>query len=83
MKCGIPKIAKLPMSDLSFYSNILQQPVAKIADSVCKFMTDPEKLLSSLSYSHLVLLVKIGDSFKRFFYECELCRMGQAKQTHW
>ncbi|MGQ3684933.1 MAG: PDDEXK nuclease domain-containing protein [Candidatus Loosdrechtia sp.] len=52
----------------------IKQSQHKLWTASAKFTTDPEKLLSSLSYSHLELLVKIDDSFKRFFYECECIR---------
>ena len=36
--------------------------------------TDPEKLLSCLSYSHFEMLVEIDDPLKRAFYEHECIR---------
>ena len=36
-----------------------------------EFVTPPEKLLSSLSFSHIVELLTISDSLVRFFYENE------------
>ena len=39
-----------------------------------KFETKPEVLISKLSFSHIVELLPIADSFERFFYEFECIR---------
>lgn len=49
--------------------NIVRSPTAQ-------FETPPEKLLNSLSYTHLEQLVAIADPLKRTFYEIE-CIRGQ------
>ncbi|MDE6567860.1 MAG: PDDEXK nuclease domain-containing protein [Lachnospiraceae bacterium] len=36
-----------------------------------EFITEPEKLVSSLSFSHIREIMVIKDSFERFFYETE------------
>lgn len=40
------------------------------------FVTDPEILVSRLSFSHIVEILPIKDSFERFFYEFECIRCG-------
>lgn len=37
----------------------------------CKILVPPEKILSELSYTHLVQLLPVKDSLKRAFYEVE------------
>ena len=39
-----------------------------------KFKTDPEILISRLSFSHIVEIMKLDDPFERFFYEYECIR---------
>lgn len=39
-----------------------------------KFRTPPEKLIASLSYSHILEIMEIDDPFKRLFYEIECIR---------
>ncbi len=46
----------------------------KVRTESTQFVTDPTRLLSNLSYSHLELLVTIDDSLKRYFYEYECIR---------
>ena len=46
------------------------------SDKICettshKFETDPEILVSKLSFSHIREIMSIDDSFERFFYELE------------
>ena len=41
----------------------------------CKFVTDPEVLISRLSFSHIREIMKLEDPFERFFYEFE-CIQG-------
>lgn len=41
-----------------------------------EFVTKPEVLVSKLSFSHIVELLPISDSFERFFYEFECMRSG-------
>lgn len=36
-----------------------------------EFETSPEKLISSMSFSHIVEIMTVDDSFARFFYETE------------
>ena len=36
-----------------------------------KFETDPEVLISRLSFSHIVEIMKLNDPLERFFYEFE------------
>lgn len=40
-----------------------------------KFETDPEQLITRLSFSHICEIMRIDDSFERFFYEFE-CMQG-------
>jgi len=48
---------------------ILQSVIAKFNEE--KMLVDPERLLSELSYTHLVQLFPIKDHLKRAFYEIE------------
>ncbi len=41
-----------------------------------EFMTEPEKLISNLSFSHIREIMVIEDSFERFFYETECMKCG-------
>ncbi|MBO4852194.1 MAG: DUF1016 family protein [Schwartzia sp.] len=50
---------------------------AKICDSVNhKFETEPEMLISRLSFTHIREIMPIEDSFERFFYETECIKCG-------
>lgn len=40
------------------------------------FITEPEKLISKLSFSHIREIMPIEDSFERYFYETECIRCG-------
>lgn len=61
------------------FSHVLPKPILgtlpqKSSDAVRKSAspyTPPEKVISQLSYSHLVELIKIEDDLKRTFYEIE------------
>jgi predicted nuclease of restriction endonuclease-like (RecB) superfamily len=48
---------------------IWQSPIAKFNST--EFLVEPHRLLSELSYTHLVQLFPIKDSLKRAFYEIE------------
>lgn len=62
---------KSPMaSDLSFV-DFEKSPMASD-----EFVTKPEVLVSRLSFSHIVELLTITDSFERFFYEFECMKSG-------
>lgn len=41
-----------------------------------EFTTDPEVLIEKLSFSHIREIMKIDDSFERYFYETECIRCG-------
>ena len=48
------------------------EPEDKICETAShKFETDPEILISRLSFSHIVEIMKLDDPFERFFYEYE------------
>ena len=46
----------------------------KVPSATAQLTIPPEKLLNSLSYTHLELLVRINDNLKRSFYELECLR---------
>ncbi|MBQ2039589.1 MAG: hypothetical protein II486_09085 [Thermoguttaceae bacterium] len=49
----------------------IEQHAKGISDgstSDCKFVTDPEVLISRLSFSHIREIMKLEDPFERFFY---------------
>ena len=46
----------------------------KVQTASAQFILSPEKLISSLSYSHFELLIGLDDEFKRFFYTVECLR---------
>lgn len=53
-----------------------QLPAQTTSAEICasasrKFMTDPELLITRLSFSHIREILSIDDSFERFFYELE------------
>ena len=53
--------------------------ITESEDKICetashKFKTDPEILISRLSFSHIVEIMKLDDPFERFFYEYECIR---------
>ena len=50
------------------------KPSGKLRTASAKLMTDSEKLLSHLSYSHFEILFEIEDPLKRIFYEHECMR---------
>lgn len=45
--------------------------IKKSSTSSNQFVTEPEKLVSRLSFSHIREIMVIKDSFERFFYETE------------
>ena len=47
----------------------------KFSTASKKFVSDPEQLISRLSFSHLMEIAPIDDPFERFFYEFE-CMKG-------
>jgi hypothetical protein len=55
----------------SIENQILKIVQLAIAQSDNQQMVPPEKLISKLSYTHLVQLFPIGDPLKRVFYEIE------------
>ena len=56
-------------------STEIREPEGKICETAShKFETDPELLISRLSFSHIVEIMKLDDSFERFFYEHECIR---------
>ena len=46
----------------------------KFSTASKKFVSDPEQLISRLSFSHLMEIAPIDDPFERFFYEFECMR---------
>jgi len=48
--------------------------IEKVRTASAQLEIPPEKILNTLSYSHLELLVEIDDPFKRAFYEIECIR---------
>jgi len=64
-------IAQLHSSENQEY-RIMQSPIAQLDQKPTPgIMTDPLRLISNLSYTHLVQLVSIDESLKRVFYETE------------
>ena len=57
-------------------SDQLDLSAAKSPTPSDRFVTPPEVLVSKLSFSHIVELLPISDSFERFFYEFECIRSG-------
>ncbi len=53
---------------------LLEQKVQTVSAQSSEFSTDPETLLSRLSYSHFEQLVDLGDPLQRSFYEIETLR---------
>ena len=49
---------------------------AKSATASHQFVTDPELLVSHLSFSHIREIMVIDDAFERFFYETECMKCG-------
>ena len=72
---GQSLIAQLQLSDFTEYKDnspeieIWQSPIAKFNSE--EYLVEPNRLLSELSYTHLVQLFPIKDSLKRAFYEIE------------
>lgn len=61
---------------LSGESEETSQPNAKSELSNLEFTVDPAQILTQLSFSHIIELLKIDGSLKRAFYEIEAIRSG-------
>ena len=50
--------------------------IEKSSTASNQFVTSPETLIKSLSFSHIRELLSVKDSFERFFYETECIKCG-------
>ena len=73
---GIAELKALPDFSIKMAAEDHDKADTKIWDSANpKFETDPEVLISCLSFSHIRQIMKLDDPFERFFYEFE-CIQG-------
>ncbi|MBP3210622.1 MAG: DUF1016 family protein, partial [Oscillospiraceae bacterium] len=79
-----PQICSTASNRLKAIGGIREIPLLSdqiVREEICstasnKFVTDPEVLVSKLSYSHIREIMVIDDPFERFFYEFECIRCG-------
>ncbi|MBR1479246.1 MAG: DUF1016 family protein [Lachnospiraceae bacterium] len=77
-----PQICSTASNKLKSIGGIKELPMITenvTGDEICstasnKFQTDPEMLISRLSFSHIREIMAIDDPFERFFYEFECMR---------
>ena len=60
-----------PAKSKSSENQILQMPSAKFQTDENQLIVPSEKLISSLSFSHLIEMIRLDDPLKRTFYEIE------------
>ena len=73
---GIAELKALPDFSIKMAASDNDKADTKIWDSSNpKFETDPEVLISCLSFTHIRQIMKLDDPFERFFYEFE-CIQG-------
>ena len=75
----LPEISELKMLPLPHLGEEVEKEncFTKICDSMNhKFETEPEILISRLSFTHIREIMSIDDSFERFFYETECIKCG-------
>lgn len=66
------QIGQSPIAQLKTpYFQIARKGQSLIAQSLSDLMVPPDKLISKLSFTHLVQLLSIDDPLKRTFYEIE------------
>lgn len=72
---GVADLPALVSSSVSLPLRTDEDPEKICVMASHKFETDPEILISKLSFSHIVEIMKLNDPLERFFYEFE-CMKG-------